>query len=326
MNANFLKSRLFFLLLWLILIPIAAIAYEATSVEELAPLHTGYSASFENIGEASIAGISYEKAYKITDFKNYVFYLVSRKYDRFEAEVGIRDDSLNNKVEFYVANERGVIYHCTKELADKPTRLSINVKDCVRVGFKSDPDGVWINPRFVQEQSYRPAPSVSPAAPPPPAYNPPPSRTAEPSSLSSLSSDPVMMFQLAQKLADQLKKSAWFSPEKKIRVAIAAVQAVRIPSSVADDVREDLSIGLVKTGAFTLVERAQLDKVLRELKIESTGIVDVTTAKKLGKMTGADVVLIGSISDRGHYGVVNARLIDTEKGESEIADSVELRK
>lgn len=92
----------------------------------------------------------------------------------------------------------------------------------------------------------------------------------------------------------------------------------------AVNVREDLSTALIDTEAFEVVERGQLQKALDELKLGKKDIFDSSTAQKLGKQVGARAVLIGSISDRGEYAVVNVRLIDTATGKARIAASVKL--
>ena len=131
---------------------------------------------------------------------------------------------------------------------------------------------------------------------------------------------------LARKLQDAVNAKPEFST-KPVGIAVSRFKGIGISDSASvEDVLEDLSTALVKTGVFQLVERTELDKVLRELKIQNSGLVDSATARKLGKLVGARAVLVGSISDRKDSIVINARLIDTETGLVSIAESIVIDK
>jgi hypothetical protein len=150
-----------------------------------------------------------------------------------------------------------------------------------------------------------------------------------------LSIDP----QAVQKLAQELRKSLDGDPAlkgKSVQTAVASfllipgIPGYVLDKAVADNVREDLSSALlnVQPRAFRLVERGQLDKVLKELGLPQTGLVDSATAIKLGKMVQAQAVLIGSVSDRGPGSsvVINARLINTATGECNVAAQVIMKR
>ncbi|MBM4139873.1 MAG: hypothetical protein FJ242_00035 [Nitrospira sp.] len=56
---------------------------------------------------------------------------------------------------------------------------------------------------------------------------------------------------------------------------------------------------LTKSGVFTVVERKRLDALLQEQDFQSSGNVDPQTAVKIGKMLGADIVVLGTIDKLG---------------------------
>jgi curli biogenesis system outer membrane secretion channel CsgG len=58
-----------------------------------------------------------------------------------------------------------------------------------------------------------------------------------------------------------------------------------------------LSTGIVKSGKFTVVERAALSKVVDEQNFGTSGAVDPASAAEVGKMLGAEYVLIGVVSE-----------------------------
>ena len=130
---------------------------------------------------------------------------------------------------------------------------------------------------------------------------------------------------LAQKLKSAVEKSN-LTPTP-INIALAKFKLIGIKDlALADDVQEDLSTALTKTGVFELVERSQIDKVLGELRIQNSGLADTSTIIKLGKLVGVKAVLVGSISDRKDSYMINVRLINVESGRVQVAESIVIDK
>lgn len=64
---------------------------------------------------------------------------------------------------------------------------------------------------------------------------------------------------------------------------------------------------------FEVVERTRLESVLREMKLGLTGIIDDKTVQSIGKVLGADAIVIGSITDLGGEVDINIRMLGTER-------------
>jgi len=77
---------------------------------------------------------------------------------------------------------------------------------------------------------------------------------------------------------------------------------------------EVLTTSFVNSEAFRMIEREQLEKVLKELQLTQTGIIDTAYAKQVGKMVGADAILTGTVIKFGDDLRVDARIIDVESG------------
>ena len=77
---------------------------------------------------------------------------------------------------------------------------------------------------------------------------------------------------------------------------------------------EELITNLYKTQKFQVIERNLLKKLLKEIKMDMSGMVDGSSAKELGKLAGADAICSGTITDLGETIRVNARLISVETG------------
>ena len=51
-----------------------------------------------------------------------------------------------------------------------------------------------------------------------------------------------------------------------------------------------------RTNVFSLVERSELDKVLREQNISNSGLIDDSQAAQIGKLLGIDAMITGSVA------------------------------
>ena len=72
-----------------------------------------------------------------------------------------------------------------------------------------------------------------------------------------------------------------------------------IDKNVADSFVDMLSTAFTKTRKFSVVERSSLDKIANEQMFSASGAVDPKSAIKMGKMTGASFVIVGSITSFG---------------------------
>ena len=126
----------------------------------------------------------------------------------------------------------------------------------------------------------------------------------------------------------------------KRRVAIVdfenktAYGARRLGTAATDILISELG----KTGKFILVERDKMEKLLEEQKLGMTGIIDPTTAARMGRILGVNAIVTGSISQFGvktggsEYVIVQSkrqeaeatvdiRVVDVETGQILFTDS-----
>lgn len=81
---------------------------------------------------------------------------------------------------------------------------------------------------------------------------------------------------------------------------------------------DELTTQLVKSGAFTVVERSQVNAILEEQHFGLSGAVDPSTAADIGKVLGVQAVLMGSITqfsvDRksGGFGALRVSYTEAE--------------
>ncbi len=91
------------------------------------------------------------------------------------------------------------------------------------------------------------------------------------------------------------------------------------------NVYESMSVQLVQKG-FQVVERSKLDQVMEQQQLNHSGIIDISTAQRLGKLLGSEIVLLGSVSDMGNSLAIRARMVDVEKGLALTAAEVSFNK
>lgn len=87
------------------------------------------------------------------------------------------------------------------------------------------------------------------------------------------------------------------------------------------DLNDELLNELSLSGEFELVDQAAREKILGEITYQNDGMVDPATVKKIGKQTGADVMIFGNVymkpEKRNGKTIkeysVNMRMTDIEK-------------
>ena len=83
---------------------------------------------------------------------------------------------------------------------------------------------------------------------------------------------------------------------------------------IGEIVAEWLITSLANTGRFEVVERSQLQKVLKEQQLGISGMINQETAAKVGELLGVKVIVSGSVIQIGNTYDVNARLISVQDG------------
>lgn len=80
-------------------------------------------------------------------------------------------------------------------------------------------------------------------------------------------------------------------------------------------VTDALTEAMFKTGKVKIIERANVEVILKEQKFQSSGLVNEENVKSIGMIAGADFVCYGTLKDLGASLTINARVVDVETGE-----------
>jgi len=105
----------------------------------------------------------------------------------------------------------------------------------------------------------------------------------------------------------------------RLAIAVLPFDAKGQAKSLDISVTDKLVTQLVNLRRFKVMERAALEKVLKEQKLQTSGFVDEKTAVNIGKIAGADAIVIGDINVNASVAKVSARVIDTETSETIVA-------
>ncbi|OGR81160.1 MAG: hypothetical protein A2X32_08510 [Elusimicrobia bacterium GWC2_64_44] len=88
-------------------------------------------------------------------------------------------------------------------------------------------------------------------------------------------------------------------------------------SADGDIVSERFSTELINRGTLRVVERKEIEKILGELKLHNAGGISPESAKKVGRLLGADLLVIGGMVELpGKVLELNIRLASVESGEA----------
>ena len=86
---------------------------------------------------------------------------------------------------------------------------------------------------------------------------------------------------------------------QKSNVAILQFDAANISEAEVGILTDRLSTELVKLGSFTVVERSQMEEVLKEQGLQQSGCTTSECAVEVGFLLGVDKMITGSIGRIG---------------------------
>jgi len=102
----------------------------------------------------------------------------------------------------------------------------------------------------------------------------------------------------------------------KLTVAITDLLAKGVEASTADIISERFRSELLKTGHFRVMERGQMDMILKEQGFQQSGVcADAACLVEMGQMMGVDRMLAGSLGKLGSMYTLTVRLINVGTGE-----------
>jgi hypothetical protein len=107
--------------------------------------------------------------------------------------------------------------------------------------------------------------------------------------------------------------------KEKMRIAVMDLKGTMVAARTVATISNMLRNDLINMAAFVVVERAQMDAILKEHAFQQTGCTDQSCAAEMGKLLSAKKILVGEVSTLGKSIMMTVRIVDVEKGISEFA-------
>jgi len=99
------------------------------------------------------------------------------------------------------------------------------------------------------------------------------------------------------------------------RIAILNLEPVSISNSESITLSDRLRSELVNSGAFTVIERSEVDEILQEQGFQNSGCTSDECAVEIGKLLNIDRICAGSVGKVGSLYTIALRMIDIETGQ-----------
>jgi hypothetical protein len=96
----------------------------------------------------------------------------------------------------------------------------------------------------------------------------------------------------------------------RIAVFDPASSGTSIDEGTKIAVREIISSTIVNTGKYSIVERSLLEKVMEEQQFSNSGAVDDMQATEIGKLAGANKIVLSVVTLTGGRNMISIKIID----------------
>lgn len=103
---------------------------------------------------------------------------------------------------------------------------------------------------------------------------------------------------------------------QRTSIAVSDLLAQGIEASAANLISDRLRSELFETGRFTVLERGQMDEILKEQGFQQKGCVSEQCAVEVGQLLGVSHMVFGTIGQVGRTYTLNVRLIDVATGQT----------
>lgn len=105
----------------------------------------------------------------------------------------------------------------------------------------------------------------------------------------------------------------------KMRIAVLNLRANGVSQRSAVAATNLIISQLINSNKFIVVERNQVDEILKEQGFQQTGCTDQECAVQIGKLLSANKILVGELTEYENSILITVRVVDVEKGIAEYA-------
>jgi TolB-like protein len=109
----------------------------------------------------------------------------------------------------------------------------------------------------------------------------------------------------------------------KTRIAVMGLDAKNgVDANTAGTISDLLGSELVSLKKFDVVDRANMDKIMKEQALQQGGCSDQACAVKLGNILNVQKMVVGSVSKLGSKYIITVNFVDVERSKVELSDKV----
>ena len=101
---------------------------------------------------------------------------------------------------------------------------------------------------------------------------------------------------------------------RQISLAVSDLTAQGVQESEAAVISEQLRAELMKSPRIRLIERSQMQEILKEQGFQQSGCTSDACAVEVGQLLGVKNMVVGSVGMAGSYTVLSVRVIDVATG------------
>ena len=105
----------------------------------------------------------------------------------------------------------------------------------------------------------------------------------------------------------------------KDRVAVLDFEAKNVEENEAMAIADLFRSDLVATGVYIVLERGNMQSILNEYELQSSGLIDETSATEIGKLLAVNYLFIGNLSKFGNKYLIVIDKINVNTGEIELS-------
>jgi len=110
-----------------------------------------------------------------------------------------------------------------------------------------------------------------------------------------------------------------FAASSKLNIVVSEFIGKGVPQEEASIVSEFIRVELNKVRLFNIIERSQIETILKEQKMQYSGVTTEQDAVQMGKLVNCQKVIIGNVmAIQGSY-YVTAKVVNVETGEIEVS-------
>jgi hypothetical protein len=117
------------------------------------------------------------------------------------------------------------------------------------------------------------------------------------------------------RLPSALYKKLYQIQDRKLAVVNLTCRAKNIDEDTVGGIMVFIENAFVNLGKVRVVDRRNIGEILEEYEFQQSDLVDETTLTQIGKLAGADIIVIGSINLIGKRYYLNVKLLSVETAE-----------